>query len=424
MDLLRRLVLEGLVTEAEVSAVVARRAALAEPVPVVLAVLGIASTDAVASILDRMGYKRAMQLRPAPFVHRLPKGMLRAFWALPIGEGPAGVVVAMVDPTDQHALRELEYHLGKPVDPRVASADALQHVLQEVDPPLAAERIPTRPAAVPPPPSIPVGLARESSDSDGPIVPLVSQAAHQRRRRWTLSYGQPRLTIVGHGIPSAGVMADRHIRDVRVAQAPGSAVRASSQYDNGQSRESAAPIPLRRQPAKQRIPLPPPVPPEALRALTELRTVHDRDAIARVAVRGLLAVAERAAFFVIKGGVVQGWEGATLSEIGAAGLAREALRNLWIPLTAASVFRRVLDQGEIYCGPLSASTPDSTLAAALGGRPERVLIAPVMVRKRGVAFLYADGFRDPAEAETRAQTIATATAEALERWLVTRRQTR
>src|SRR5262249_35364119 len=134
IDLARRLALEGLLSDEEFAAVVARRAALGEPVPVVLQLLGLASADRIAGVFDRMGFAPASRLSPAAAIKNLPQGLLRQLWVLPIGDSPTGFVVAMADPTDGHAIAELGFHLRRPIDPRWAPVEALRSVLSQVDP--------------------------------------------------------------------------------------------------------------------------------------------------------------------------------------------------------------------------------------------------------------------------------------------------
>ena len=59
IDLARRLTMEGLLSDEEFGAVVARLAAFAEPVPVALDALRILRADAIASMFDRMGFAPA-----------------------------------------------------------------------------------------------------------------------------------------------------------------------------------------------------------------------------------------------------------------------------------------------------------------------------------------------------------------------------
>lgn len=411
-------------TDDELAAVIARRAALAEPVPVALRALGYASAAAVAAIFERMGFAPATRLRPTALARALPPGMARALWVLPIGETPAGVVVAMADPTDAHALSELAYQLGKPVDPRSAPLDELRAALLEIDPPPEVTVSRTQPAPAPPPPR-----------SDAPTAPALRRrtmtpgGARGPLRRPTPAYGEA-SPFVGTGrVPSWGRVDPPFAgmgrgRFAAPALAIGSYTPPSPVDRSGPDVE--APFPLQRKattPATRHV-VATSMPRDALYTLAELRMANDRDVIARIAVRGLTTVAQRAAFFVVKRGVVQGWEGATVEGAQGAGVSREALRNLWIPVTSPSVFRLASELGGLYVGPLSDSTADSILAAALGGRVRDVLLAPIQVRGHNVAFLYGDGLRSPREARERAAEIVEGAAEALERWLVALRQGR
>jgi hypothetical protein len=448
LDLARRLSAEGLLTDEELAAVVARRAAVGEPVPVALRALRISSASFVSSVFDRLGFTAATRLEPAPMASSLPPGMARSLWVLPIGETGAGVVVAMADPTDHHAIEELEFHLKKPVDPRVASLELLREVLLRIDPP--QDPRPQTERAPPPPPPV------ESSARTPQAGPITTPSRSVRPgggglRAPTPAYGEVSPHAGIGRVPSWGTNEGEFalprapgrfgtpvgpiggVDGVAVANATGGGGGGASGGGPGptppssagrNARDSDVPIPLRR--GKSVLPrrIVSTVPRDALYTLAELRLANDRDSISRIVARGLTAVAQRGAFFVVKRGVVQGWEGATIDGVLGAGLAREALRNLWIPVTSQSIFRLASERGGIYVGPLTDSTADSILAAALGGRAREVLLAPVPVRGHNVAFLYADGLRNPRDAVERAIQIVQGTAEALERWLVASRQAR
>ena len=415
LDLARRMAMEALLTDDEVNAIVMRRASSGEPVPVALQALQLASSDAVVAIFDRMGFAQAKKLKPATsLAQKLPKGMMRALWAVPIGESPTGVVVAMADPTDAHALAEMAYHLRRPIDPRTASLDRLRAVLADADRPSQSPGRRTKPAPGAPPPEYQDQRLRAAaaSVSDGAL----QLGAQPSRRRNTPAYGEQSERVNG-GTPKSGEMPKRNSRKLAAADAraasgentpapskpitlPGHKAPSGPPTPAGpavvpHARDSDAPIPLRRRAARSKQSIPP-VPKDSLYTHSELRQAGDRDAIGRIVVKGMIAMSERAAFFVVKRGVVQGWEGATVESSEAPGLSRDALRNLWIPVTAQSVFKVARDDGEIYVGALSNSTADSIISAALGGRPALVLLAPMEVRGHTVAFLYADGMPDPA----------------------------
>lgn len=413
-DLLRRLVMEGLLTEAEIHAVIVRRALAGEPVPVALRALGLASSEAIESMLGRMGFVGALRLSPSTHARALPRGLMRALWVLPIGESPAGVVLAMVDPTDSHSLRETAWHLRKPLDPRVANLEGMRTVLLDADPPGAPTRTrppsqAARPAVAPGrPPNLPPTMTPEERSQ------LVNLAGQPRSRRNTPLYGQTAST--GSQRPRGAAA----LGSTNAANAPNKLGPAGA-IGTGAPTTMRPPEPGPRRTRTSKMPAAPTLPREALYPLGELRSATSRDAVARVVTQAMLTAADRAAFFVVKRGVVQGWEGATVPTAKAPGLSREALHNLWIPVTSASVFRAAAEQQSASVYTLSDSTADSILAAALGQRPERIVLAPVQVRSHLVAFLYADTIADDVQAVARAEDLAAAAAEALERLIVTTR---
>lgn len=154
---------------------------------------------------------------------------------------------------------------------------------------------------------------------------------------------------------------------------------------------------------------------EALRSVTELRRASDRDEIGRIAVQGMLGVASRAAFFVLRRGVIQGWDARATTGSQRIAPARTSLQNLWIPATSPSIFKRAIDTRDVYVGPIGASTADSILTSTFGSVPDPLLVAPVIVKGRCAALVYADGIARPDEARERAEQIAAGVAEALER---------
>lgn len=445
MELVRRLALEGLLTDEELAAVVARRAAFGEPAPVALVALRLASADAIMTQLDQMGFDRTSALEPGPAARTLPRGMLRALWVLPLADGPRGPVVAMVDPTDRHARRELEFHMRRPIEARVAPMDALREVLLQVDPPrtnVHRSNAPRRDDHFrgglgaldsksdttvskthgPPKNREPVDESEGKPTSYRVPEEALSFATRAPVRRATPAYGQasqrpddapPRAAGFTKSIPKARPLE-------QAALALGAWEPVTKELPSRDTQRSAPGANRRGSSTSVRVPQVAPVPREALYALAELSTATDRDTIARAAARGMTTEAERAAFFVLKKNVVQGWEGAAPDGPGSAGMSREALRNLWIPVTAPSVFRLVHESRKSYLGALSDSTADSILAAAMGGRPDRVLLSPIEVRRHVVAFLYADALRDPEEARRRMGELVDAASEAFARWLALR----
>lgn len=427
LDLARRLSAEGLLSDAELLAVVARRAVLGEPVPVALRALNIAGAQAIEALFDRMGYAPVHQLTPSPVASRLPAGLLRAMWAVPVGTNDGGCVVAMADPTDAHALAELAYHLAMPVDPRTASLEALREVLDELDPLEAPRMTRTRPWRVAPTAPEPdyTANAHVQAPSDAALRDHVMDLARRpSARRNTPAYGSvlaetSAIPALGRARGAEGSRPSARPRVLNIPRrtiggVPGPAAASHKPPDSAID-DRQVPVPLARSRPRRQVSVQPPLPADMLSILGELQQAGDRDTVARLVARGMLSAARRAAFFVVKRGVVQGWEGATTESHGSAGFARDALRNLWIPVTSQGVFRRASEAGRLLVGSLSESTADSILAAALGGHPDPVLLQPIIVRGHCLAFLYADNLIDPKGARGRAAELTAAALESLER---------
>lgn len=411
------MVYEGLLSDEQAAAVVARRAMFGEPAPVALAAVGLATPATVTDLFERLGYMAAARLRPSTHARALPKGLLRTLWVVPIGESPEGVVVAMVDPTDAHALRELRFHLRRAVDPRVADLDALRAVIFEIDPPNTDGRVNTRPApgAVPPAETETGAWSAGAPDFfEREVVGIVKP----RERAVTPPYGQPVVQDAASAW-GRGRSELTKLEGVTLSLPSNVANRARAVAPSTPRKGYERPIPLRRKASKPKV-VATQVAAEALHPLAELAQVDDRDAIARVCVKALALVGERAVFFVVKKGVVQGWDGAAAT-VSLAGLSREALQNLWIPITARGVFREAQERGGRYEGPLTDSSADSILAAAIGGRPSLVLLSAIEVRGRTVAFAYVDNPEDVDGARERLIELATAAAAALERVVLSQR---
>ena len=118
--------------------------------------------------------------------------------------------------------------------------------------------------------------------------------------------------------------------------------------------------------------------------IDHIKTASSRDDIISGALDFLLLFSKRAAFFTTKKDEIRGFN------IKGEHAHKEAIRRYWIPQSADSTFRRTMDDRQIHLGPLIRSTSDAVLAAALGGRPRRVIIIPVEIKTRVVGLLYAD----------------------------------
>lgn len=111
-------------------------------------------------------------------------------------------------------------------------------------------------------------------------------------------------------------------------------------------------------------------------------TTTDRDALINVVLEyGRRAFEFVSAFAVVRGAAV-GWD--------SRGGDAEAVRQLAVPLDAASVFRTVALTRGSYVGPLPPDALTQHYLALLGRAPRTVFVWPVEVQSRLVAMLYGD----------------------------------
>jgi hypothetical protein len=132
----------------------------------------------------------------------------------------------------------------------------------------------------------------------------------------------------------------------------------------------------------------------------------DRDAVVSLAIDYLRRFATRAAFFIVKRDEIRGFD--IVDDVGH----REAARSFWIPFAAPSTLRRVAEEQHVYSGSLDKTSADAVLSAALGGRPERVIVLPIVLKGKTAGLLMADGFSDASPPRARLERLCGAVAEA------------
>lgn len=136
---------------------------------------------------------------------------------------------------------------------------------------------------------------------------------------------------------------------------------------------------------------------------------ESRDEAISLALRYLLRLADRAAFFAVRRGEIRGFD------IAGRDTSKESIRSFWIPATAPSSLARAVEDREMQLGPLTRHPADGVLSAALGGRPDRALAIPVLLKSRVVGLLYADGLRVDVPPWSRLTRLADAVAGSFSR---------
>jgi len=121
------------------------------------------------------------------------------------------------------------------------------------------------------------------------------------------------------------------------------------------------------------------------KALELLKTVQDRDSIARIVLRASRSKAERALLLLVQGKVVLGWDG--LGE----GLENGAAARIAVALGAPSAFDLVVKTRSHFLGPLQKTPLNIRFLAQAGKKvPLSSLVLPILHRGRVSHVLYLD----------------------------------
>jgi hypothetical protein len=143
--------------------------------------------------------------------------------------------------------------------------------------------------------------------------------------------------------------------------------------------------------------------------LAAMRGATDRDEVVRLACEGGTSVARTAVFFALRKGVLKGWDGA------GPGVRRDSVRNLWIPTSSASTFKKVLDAKAGAVGPYGTSVADGLFRAAVGSRGGDFMVQPVTVADKVVGMLCVDDLRPGPLGAHRIEVLAQAVGDAFVR---------
>jgi hypothetical protein len=118
-----------------------------------------------------------------------------------------------------------------------------------------------------------------------------------------------------------------------------------------------------------------------------LAYVEDREEIAAALLESLSQEFRRAALFIVRGDNASGWRAAQ------GGVEVADFEKVHIPFARPSVLKTVAEGKSFYLGPLTTSSLDQRILAALGSgkASESALVMPVVVLGRVVDILYLEG---------------------------------
>jgi hypothetical protein len=117
----------------------------------------------------------------------------------------------------------------------------------------------------------------------------------------------------------------------------------------------------------------------------QLARVRHRDEVGRLLMRYAAHYFTRIALFAVHKGLAIGWMAR------GQGVAVDDVQSLAVPLDAQSLFSDLLRGDEHYVGPIPVGGGNEQLAKVLGEpRPTAVLMLPIRLKERTVAFLMGD----------------------------------
>jgi hypothetical protein len=222
-------------------------------------------------------------------------------------------------------------------------------------------------------------------------------------------YSSPRRSLGATATPFA--LPDRSVADQSWGDLD--AIVAPPANERRPARPSPAPAaPRGRFGPKVKPPAVLAAPGDAGAFLAAIRTASTRDEVLLIACEGVLTVASAAVFLGIRKGVLVGRDGV------GPGISRDAIRNLWIPATSASIFRKVLETGKAHHGPHGTSPADQLFRAATGSRGARLGVQPVFVGTKVTGVLCADDARYGEAGEERLAVLAHAIGEGFKRLIL------
>jgi hypothetical protein len=288
----------------------------------------------------------------------------------------------MTDPSDTHAVDELQFMTGMTVFRVAAPASAIAwaiHDLYGVSTPLAEPPLE---------PAVPTPVATE---------------------------GDTAVTTPNRALPKAEIVADVYGEETPIPhpvpfdQTTGRIIL----IDPRSLAESLATLEKRPEPVPAGTYA---VAESALHdAVLALEAAVDRDAVAGALVTYARRLSRRAAIFVVRRGELAGYSGAGV------GIHTDSLRETILALDRPSTFRDIVQTRLPFRGPVTDARSRDFLIDALGWAPTEMLALPLSVRDRVVSVLYGDEHVQPLPDEHLA-TIARAAELALERVLLLRKR--
>ena len=318
----------------------------------------------------------------------LPGDMAAEFRCVPIRiDAHRNLALAMADPSDTHAVDEVQFITGMTVFRVAAPASAIAWAIFDLY-------------------GVTTPLAQTSGDGVAVPLEVKKDGGPPTPTPTTTPTPTPRVRT----LPAAEVVDDIYSEDTPIP-APVPFDQTTGRIvliDPRSLAETLAQM--------ERKPEADPVAETALReAVLALEVAGTREAVAGALVTFMKKLCRRAAFFVVRRGELAGWLGQ------GHGIRATALRETLLRLDRPSTFRDIVQTRLPYRGPVTDPPSRDFLIEGLGWAPGDMLVIPLAVRERVVGVLYGDETQHTVPDELLV-SLARAAEIAIERALIARKQ--
>ncbi len=358
-----------------------------------LVAIGAVDEEALAEffhrrlMIPRLDERRLSNV-PVKILGLVPPDMAVEFRVVPVGLAEGNLLLAMSDPSDNHAVDEIGFFAGHFVLRHGATESAVHGAIERLynvrlpnptapialvkrvtplpppEPPTSEELFSDAPIALTKPKLVSVPKPTEPAPPPEPIPQLHDSLDDENEDE-----GQPVLLLTKKKVDEpAPILLTKPVAPPPV-EPP-----ASSTTGTTQTRERDT------LPQFQAVALP-----DA--PLAALRAAVNREEIAVILLDYFSQLSARTILLAAQKEMLTGKDGRNVEA--------SMVRQLAVPLSASSIFRDVVASRLPYRGPLPGAGGDLAFAHTLGGVRGDILIMPVAVRDRIVAVVYADGTRPP-----------------------------
>ncbi len=316
----------------------------------------------------------------------VPADMAAEFRVMPLDLDGDGLVLAMADPTDNHAVDEVAFFADRFIVRVVATESAIRDAIERhygvrFTSPRAADRVSTRVAhpAPRPGPSTEAPPDRTPNPSPPPPEAKAPKPSAPKPSKQELEDQIVLLTKVKYADATPLPMPVPPPDDYQPDYLPQNDEPILLTTPKAQAPERKRSDTL---PGFAQITVPDP-------PLARLRAATHRDEIGAAVLDYVALLMRRAAFFVMKKSILIGHDARGTD------LDPSTVKKLVINVEAPSLFRDVIASRLPYRGPLPETPANRAFAHALGGVSTEVLVMPIAVRDRVIAVLFADGAAQP-----------------------------